>query len=95
MNIPLAAQLGVPLAFRGLEGFFKSRKNRQDEEKEKQRLRLQALIQSLSPQQGATAQPPQHSAPGMGLSMLGGINRNISDPLLRQLLPQLFSKLTG
>lgn len=89
----LALKLGVPLAFRGLEGFLKSRKNRQDEEKEKQRLRLQALIQSLSSQQGATARPPQYSAPGMGLSMLGGINRNISDPLLQQLLPQLFNKL--
>lgn len=89
----LALKIGIPLAFKGVQGFLEDRHNKQEANEQERVRRIQALIQQLSPGAGAGMVPPTGSAPGLGMSALTHFNRSVSDPLIQHILPQLFNKI--
>lgn len=87
-----AASIGIPLAFRGLEGFFQNKENKKKERKEEEQRRLQALIQSLSPKAAAGFAGgglPGEQGQSPGLSMLSYFNDYALDPLTKQIVSRL------
>ena len=86
-----AAAIGIPLAFRGLEGFFQNKENKKKERKEEEQRRLQALIQSLSPKAAGFAGGglPGEQGQSPGLSMLSHFNDYALDPLTKQIVSRL------